>query len=171
MNFSDGSRGWKKSKVPGGGGAGGTVLRENGWLGAEGRDRETCPSTLEQQNTTLFSFFWKSHSSHAEELQGSDKPAMLRCYYFNGYRTGWTLYFHQGFLHGIFFPLQNIQFSSDIPPHLSLRNVSPFLIPLGWGGNKALLEVIGLSLEWGVWDNRTCESPPLPTLNTLFCIN
>lgn len=104
MNFREGSRDWEKSKVGG---------RGRGKMAGE-RDRGTGPSTWEQRHT-LCPRARKSRSSHAEELQGSDKPATRRCYYFNGYRTGGALYFHQGFFTCIFFPLRNIQCSSDTP--------------------------------------------------------
>ena len=107
MNFSDGSIGWEKSKVGGG--------NEGGSLRGEQEDLP-CHTGAAARNSVLI--FKESRGSHAEELKGSDKPAMQRCYYFNGYRTGCALYFHQGFLHCLFFPFHNIQLSSDILPPL-----------------------------------------------------
>lgn len=62
MNFSDGPRGWEKSKA----GEGGT------WEEAQG----DLPCHTGRAACNSFLIFKKSHSFQAEGLQGSDKPAM-----------------------------------------------------------------------------------------------
>lgn len=63
MNFSNGSRGWEKSKV-GGGGA-------QGWGKMSGeRDQEICLSTSEQGHATLFSCLKRATTPPLRDCQG-----------------------------------------------------------------------------------------------------
>lgn len=118
--------------------------------GSGGRTgRQACPCTP-------LLILRESHSSHAEELRGSDKPAMQWCYYFNGHRPAWALYLHQGFQLGISLPVHSIQFSSGpTPSHSSLTQStypthSPLLMKVAPISQPALAR----GGESAVWKNR-----------------
>lgn len=137
MNFRDASRGWEKSKVGDG------MLRADRWLGVERKDRETCPSTLEQQHATLLSFFKRATAPTLRSCKGvinlpcNDVITLMD--------TGLVAHFIST---RAFYVVSSSLYTTSRfpqPPSLYQVTLSPFLIPLGWGGKKALLEIIGLA--------------------------
>lgn len=160
MNFSDGSRGWGKSE------AGEGVLREDGRLRVGRRDRNACPSTLEQQRAPLSSFLKRAT---APRLSCKGAINLPRREVITLMDTGRAE--HLISTRAFYVLAPSLYTTASFPqtaPRPLVRN-RPSLIPRPPAANEVFLEITGLSPQGSVGGSHTGDRPPAPTSHTLFC--